>query len=79
MLTKLELTLDCADAAALAEFRKLAVGYVEAPPPAPFATQAEWRRTWPTRTTTARARPASTNRAGSRRRCARSRSRSRKP
>jgi len=35
VLTKLELTLDCTNAAALAEFWKLAVGYVEAPEPAP--------------------------------------------
>lgn len=42
MLTRFELTLDCSDAAALAEFWKLAVGYAETPPPASFATQAEW-------------------------------------
>jgi len=36
MLTKLELTLDCANAAALAEFWKRAIGYVDAPQPAPL-------------------------------------------
>ncbi len=42
MLTKLELTLDCANAAALAKFWKLALGYEDEPPPAPFATRKEW-------------------------------------
>jgi hypothetical protein len=36
MLTKLELTLDCANATALAGFWKRAVGYVDAPQPAPL-------------------------------------------
>jgi len=35
MLTKFELTLDCSHAAALAGFWKLAVGYLDAPTPAP--------------------------------------------
>jgi len=35
MLTAVEVTMDCSDAAALPEFWKLAVGYVEIPPPEP--------------------------------------------
>jgi len=42
MLTTLDLTLDCANAAALAEFWKLALGYEDEPSPAPFATRKEW-------------------------------------
>lgn len=41
MLALIELTRDCSDAAAEAEFWKPAVGYVETPPPAPYPTQAE--------------------------------------
>jgi Glyoxalase-like domain len=41
MLTTVELTLDCADAPALAEFWKLAAGYVHHPPP--YATMEEWQ------------------------------------
>ena len=41
MLTTVELTLDCADAPALAEFWKLAAGYVHHPPP--YATMQEWQ------------------------------------
>ena len=37
-----DLTLDCADAERLAEFWKLALGYVDEPPPAPFKTREEW-------------------------------------
>ncbi|MBQ0927659.1 VOC family protein [Saccharopolyspora endophytica] len=37
-----DLTLDCANAAVLAAFYKTALGYVDEPPPAPFATRAEW-------------------------------------
>lgn len=37
-----DLTLDCTDAARLAPFWMLALGYVEEPPPAPFATREEW-------------------------------------
>ncbi len=36
MLTTLDLTLDCANAAALAEFWTRAVGYVDVPQPVPF-------------------------------------------
>jgi catechol 2,3-dioxygenase-like lactoylglutathione lyase family enzyme len=36
------LTLDCADPAKLAEFWKLALGYEDQPPPAPFKTREEW-------------------------------------
>ncbi len=36
MLTTLDLTLDCANAAAPAEFWTRAVGYVDAPQPVPF-------------------------------------------
>ncbi|MFN2561319.1 MAG: VOC family protein [Jatrophihabitans sp.] len=42
MLTRVELTMDCADPARLAEFWKTAAGYVNEPPPAPFATREEW-------------------------------------
>jgi hypothetical protein len=37
-----DLTMDCANAATLAEFWKLALGYEDEPPPAPFATREEW-------------------------------------
>jgi hypothetical protein len=36
------LTLDCASPSRLAEFWKLALGYEDEPPPAPFATREEW-------------------------------------
>ncbi|MHA6784866.1 VOC family protein [Pseudonocardia saturnea] len=39
---RIDLTLDCADAVALAQFWKLALGYEDEPPPAPFTTRAEW-------------------------------------
>jgi catechol 2,3-dioxygenase-like lactoylglutathione lyase family enzyme len=39
---RIDLTFDCADAAALAEFWKLALGYEDEPPPAPFKTREEW-------------------------------------
>lgn len=42
MLNAVELTLDCADAERMAGFWKSAVGYIDEPPPAPFATRAEW-------------------------------------
>jgi len=42
MLTRVDLTLDCADPVRLAEFWKTAAGYVDEPPPAPFTTRAEW-------------------------------------
>ncbi|WP_285502352.1 VOC family protein [Actinokineospora sp. NBRC 105648] len=38
----MDLTMDCADAGRMAEFYKLAMGYVDEPPPAPFATREEW-------------------------------------
>ncbi len=42
MLTQVDLTMDCADPARLARFWKIAVGYVDEPPPPPFATREEW-------------------------------------
>jgi hypothetical protein len=42
MLTRVDLTLDCADPVRLAEFWKLAAGYVDEPPPPPFTTREEW-------------------------------------
>ncbi|MDT3396918.1 VOC family protein [Streptomyces sp. B1866] len=36
------LALDCADPTRLAEFWKLALGYEDEPPPAPFTTREEW-------------------------------------
>jgi hypothetical protein len=42
VLTRVDLTLDCADPQVLAEFWKNAAGYVDEPPPPPFATREEW-------------------------------------
>lgn len=42
MAPRIDLTLDCQNARALAEFWKLALGYVDEPPPAPFATRQDW-------------------------------------
>jgi hypothetical protein len=42
MAARIDLTLDCGDARALAGFWKTALGYVDEPPPAPFATRGEW-------------------------------------
>jgi hypothetical protein len=42
MPATIDLTLDCADAQLLARFWKTALGYVDEPPPAPFATREEW-------------------------------------
>ncbi|MFI5807256.1 VOC family protein [Streptomyces sp. NPDC051561] len=42
MATRIDLTLDCADAPLLAAFWKTALGYVDEPPPAPFRTRKEW-------------------------------------
>jgi hypothetical protein len=42
MVLRIDLTLDCADATVLATFWKLALGYQDEPPPAPFATRQEW-------------------------------------
>ncbi|TWF95210.1 VOC family protein [Saccharopolyspora dendranthemae] len=38
----IDLTLDCDDAAVLAEFWKTALGYVDEPPPPPFTSRAAW-------------------------------------
>ena len=35
-------TMDCANPTRLVEFWKLALGYEDEPPPAPFATRQEW-------------------------------------
>ncbi len=45
MAVGIDLTLDCADAQLLAAFWKTALGYVDEPPPAPFATREEWLAT----------------------------------
>ena len=42
MTPRISLTLDTVHASALAEFWKLALGYIDEPPPAPFTTRAEW-------------------------------------
>ncbi|GAA3225766.1 VOC family protein [Actinocorallia longicatena] len=42
MVARIDLTLDCADARILGAFWRTALGYVDEPPPAPFATRAEW-------------------------------------
>ncbi|MBU2662161.1 VOC family protein [Actinoplanes bogorensis] len=42
MAFHVDLTLDTRDAESLAEFWKLALGYEDEPPPAPFTTRAEW-------------------------------------
>jgi len=42
MTAAIHLTLDCSDARLLADFWKTALGYVDEPPPAPFATRGEW-------------------------------------
>jgi hypothetical protein len=42
MAVRIDLTLDCANATRLADFWKLALGYEDEPPPAPFATRQEW-------------------------------------
>ncbi|MDC0771268.1 VOC family protein [Streptomyces sp. HD] len=42
MAAVFDLTLDCADAQRLATFWKTALGYVDEPPPPPFATREEW-------------------------------------
>ena len=41
-----DLTFDCVDAVRVAEFWKQALGYEDEPPPAPFATRAEWLATY---------------------------------
>lgn len=42
MAVRIDLTLDAANPTRLAEFWKLALGYEDEPPPAPFATREEW-------------------------------------
>jgi Glyoxalase-like domain len=42
MAARIDLTLDCGDAAKLAQFWKAALGYVDEPPPPPFKTREEW-------------------------------------
>jgi hypothetical protein len=42
MAVRIDLTLDCVRPTRLAEFWKLALGYEDEPPPAPFATRQEW-------------------------------------
>src|SRR5580704_8020278 len=39
---RIDLTMDCGNAQVLASFWKLALGYVDAPAPAPFASRGEW-------------------------------------
>jgi hypothetical protein len=39
---RIDLTFDCASPTRLAPFWKLALGYEDEPPPAPFATREEW-------------------------------------
>lgn len=42
MALRVDVTFDCVDAEKLAGFWKRALGYADEPPPAPFATRAEW-------------------------------------
>ncbi|MBM2617592.1 VOC family protein [Actinoplanes sp. LDG1-06] len=42
MTFRVDLTLDTRDAESLAPFWKLALGYEDEPPPAPFTTRDEW-------------------------------------
>jgi catechol 2,3-dioxygenase-like lactoylglutathione lyase family enzyme len=42
MGVRVDLTFDCVGAVALAEFWKVALDYVDEPPPAPFLTRDEW-------------------------------------
>jgi hypothetical protein len=42
MATGIDLTFDCTNAQLMAAFWKAALGYVDEPPPAPFATREEW-------------------------------------
>jgi len=42
MLTRVDLTLDCANPEVLAVFWRTAAGYVNEPPPPPFRTRDEW-------------------------------------
>ncbi|MET0866072.1 MAG: VOC family protein [Nakamurella sp.] len=47
MTMVISVTMDSADAARLAEFWKLALGYEDEPPPAPFTTRQEWLDSFP--------------------------------
>lgn len=38
----IDLTMDCVNAGTQARFWKLALGYEDEPPPAPFATREDW-------------------------------------
>jgi glyoxalase superfamily protein len=42
LVARIGLTFDCADAVRLGEFWKLALGYEENPPPAPYTSVKEW-------------------------------------
>jgi len=42
MAARVDLTFDCANPVTLAAFWKLALGYEDEPPPAPFSTRQEW-------------------------------------
>lgn len=42
MAARIDLTFDCANPTLPAAFWKLALGYEDEPPPAPFATREEW-------------------------------------
>ncbi|MFE5853363.1 VOC family protein [Streptomyces sp. NPDC056500] len=42
MTARFDLTLDCHNAPELAVFWKLALGYIDEPPPPPFETREEW-------------------------------------
>ncbi|KUO15703.1 VOC family protein [Streptomyces dysideae] len=42
MAARIDLTLDCTNAPLLGVFWKTALGYVDEPPPPPFATREEW-------------------------------------
>ncbi|MEU4401241.1 VOC family protein [Micromonospora orduensis] len=42
MPARIDLTLDSTNAQVLAAFWKTALGYIDEPPPPPFATRAEW-------------------------------------
>ncbi|HEX4214123.1 MAG TPA: VOC family protein [Candidatus Dormibacteraeota bacterium] len=44
MAARIDLTLDCATPPRLAGFWKLALGYIDEPPPPPFTTREEWIR-----------------------------------
>ncbi len=42
MISRIGVTLDCHQPSVLAEFWKLALGYEDEPPPAPYTTREEW-------------------------------------